>query len=80
MKDRVKQHKISKTISIVSIGICLIGILISALHLRYTVVNDYDSGLAITSLLCMVTVFCANLTIFLTNSKKYKDSTDTKEV
>lgn len=75
MKDIERKRKVSKTISIVSIGICFIGIIISALNLHYTIINGYDTGLAITSLLCMVTVLLANLTIFLASSRKYKDST-----
>ena len=75
MKDDERKYKISKRISIISIGICLIGILISAMHLRYTVVSGYNSGLAITSLLCTISVFCANLTIYLSISKKYKVTT-----
>jgi hypothetical protein len=74
MKDNERKYKISKTISIVSICLCVIAIIISAMHLRYTIVNDYDSTLATTTLLCMISVFCANLTIFLASNRKYKNS------
>lgn len=74
MKDNERKNKSSKIISIVSICICLIGIVISAINLRYTFVNDYDSGGAITIFLCMISVFCANLTIFFASSRKYKNS------
>ena len=75
MKDIERKHRISKAISIVSLIICLVGIIIALIHLRYTIVNDYDTGPAITSLLCMISISFANLTIFLVSTKKYKDST-----
>ncbi len=75
MKDFERKHRISKTISIVSLIICLVGIVITSMHLRYTIVNDYDTGPAIISLLCIISISFANLTIFLVSTKKYKDST-----
>ncbi len=75
MKDIERKHRISKAISIVSLIICLVGIIITSMHLRYTIVNDYETGPAITSLLCMISITFANLTIFLISTKKYIDST-----
>ena len=74
MKDNERKHRISKAISIVSLIICLVGMIIASMHLRYTIVNDYDTGPAITSLLCMISISCANLTIFLVSAKKYNNS------
>lgn len=74
MNDNAKKHKIASTISIISICICLIGIVISVMNLRYTIVNEYDTGTAFTMLFCMIAILFSNLTIFLISTKKYKDS------
>jgi hypothetical protein len=72
MKDNAKKHKTSSTISIVSICICLVGIIISAMHLRYTIVNEYETGTAYTMLVCMIAILFSNISIFLISSKKHK--------
>lgn len=74
MKDNERKHRISKAISIVALIICLVGIIIASMNLRYTIVNNYDTGPAITSLLCMISISFANLAIFLISSRKYKNS------
>lgn len=72
---KAKKHKMTSTISIISICIAIVGVIISSLNLRFMIVNEYDTGTAFTMLFCMITILFGNLTIFLLSIKKYKDST-----
>ena len=53
MKDNSKNAKISLIISIFSVIICLVAVIISAINLRYTIVNGKATGSAITLFCCM---------------------------
>ena len=71
-----KKHKISSTISIIAIVICLVAIIISIFHLRYTFVNELETGMAFTLLFCNLSILFANITIYLASNRKYRNSTN----
>lgn len=74
MKDDAKNAKVSLIISIFSTIICLAAVIISAINLRYRIVNGKATGYAITLFCCMITILCANITIFISSNNKYKNS------
>jgi hypothetical protein len=76
MSNIEKKHKISSTISIIAIVICLVAIIISIFHLRYTIVNELETGMAITLLFCNLSILFANITIYLASNRKYRNSSN----
>ncbi|MDF2545006.1 MAG: hypothetical protein K0S47_4724 [Herbinix sp.] len=73
MKDNAKSAKISFVISIVSIIICFVAVIISAINLRYTIVNGKDRVSDVIIFYCTISVLFANITIFISCNNKYKN-------
>lgn len=67
MKNNTKNAKISLIISILSV-------IISAINLIYIIDNGKAIGSAVTLFCCMITILCANVTRFISNNNKYKNS------
>jgi uncharacterized membrane protein len=74
MSDIEKKHKISSMISIIAIVFCMAAIIISIVNLRYTIVNELETGTALPLLFCNISILFANITIYLASNRKYKNS------
>ncbi len=68
----MRKVKISLLISAVSVIICLAGIIVAVMNLRYSAVNGTPTGSALTVFLCIIAILCSNLTLFIININKYK--------
>lgn len=70
MKNNIKNTKISLNITIFSIIVSLIGIIASIIHLQYSIANEKPIGSDVASFWCILTIFLANITLFLLNRNK----------